>query len=493
MDEALLLCFANVITAHTGLVFPEHGRKTLNKVLSHRMRALRLSTPQEYLELLNHKGAAGESEWEELTLSLTTGESYFFRDQGQFGLLRERLLPELLRENRETRSLRVWSAGSSTGEEAYSLAILLHELLPKAEEWNVLILGTDLNSEAVQKARHAVYRSWSFRKVDPAIRSRYFRERQDEWELDAKIRSKVIFQTANLLKDEYPGFASPLHDMDLILCRNVFIYFDRESTAVVLKKLTATLREGGYLLTAHAELQGQDMSGLETVIYPESIVYRRRTGDSAPILVTPVAPDETSNTGTRDSVSAPFPSLEKTFFPPKARQSEVKAALNTGTALPQETGLAAAQSLLEQARYEDALGKALEILAGSPRSIPALILSAKACANLGQIEEAGGYCRQAIEADPLGVMPYYLLAHLAEESGDFEEVERLLLKVLYLSPSFIKAYLVLAAFYEREKDIARAGKMRALALEKLGALSPDASIESCDGLTAKQLMLQLHS
>ncbi|TAN58870.1 MAG: chemotaxis protein CheR, partial [Rhodospirillales bacterium] len=176
-----------------------------------------------------------------------SGETYFFRDQGQIDLLRLRLLPELIRRRQDTKQLSLWSAGCASGEEAYSLAMLVDMLLPERDGWDIKILGNDIDQTALAKARRGLYGQWSFRMVPPALHQRYFQQRGDRWVLDERIRRMVSFRALDLIEGPYPG--GDLRDMDLILCRNVFIYFNPGAVKGVADKLSATLSEGGYLLT----------------------------------------------------------------------------------------------------------------------------------------------------------------------------------------------------------------------------------------------------
>jgi chemotaxis protein methyltransferase CheR len=134
----------------------------------------------------------------------------------------------------------------STGEEAYSIAIMLHELTFN-DRRNVFILGTDINEEALKKAQLGIYSDWSFRMVEPEIKERYFRKKGSDWELDQAIRSMVHFKKINLVSDLFPDTVSCLYNMDLIVCRNVFIYFSHETIASVVPKFLQTLRNDGYL------------------------------------------------------------------------------------------------------------------------------------------------------------------------------------------------------------------------------------------------------
>jgi chemotaxis protein methyltransferase CheR len=330
MNDALIQQFIQLISTHTGLHIREQDREALCKKIWARMKLLNLSVAENYYQLLqtgkhhnspsqtlaypsgngngfvgrqplrgtgngNAEGergtrtlrANGESdrEWRELALLLTTGESYFFRDQGQFTLLKTRMLPELIehrkkaqyREGEAKPSLRIWSAGCSTGEEAYSLAVLVKELIPDYEQWNILILGTDINQESIEKAKLGIYDAWSFRMVDTELQRRYFYQWKTSWKVDERIRKMVTFRYGNLMKDHFPSLISYIHNVDLILCRNVFIYFDFKAISVVLEKFYNTLRPGGYLIAGHTELHGQNLDQLETKVFPQSVVYQKFT------------------------------------------------------------------------------------------------------------------------------------------------------------------------------------------------------------------------
>ena len=229
-----LYTIEEVISKRTGLLMRSGDSEHWQKVILERVRHLNLSSKEEYYYLLVEDSKRSRLEWRTLTGLLTTGETYFFRDKGQFALLRNWILPELIEHKKSIRSLRLWSAGCSTGEEAYSIAILLHELLPQRKDWNTLILGTDINDKAIEKAKAGIYGQWSFRMINPEIQRRYFQKRKDEWEIDARIREMVKFQVGNLKENPFPDYTSDMHDIDIILCRNVFIYFNDEAIAIIL-------------------------------------------------------------------------------------------------------------------------------------------------------------------------------------------------------------------------------------------------------------------
>ncbi|MBC8285264.1 MAG: hypothetical protein H8E32_15730 [Nitrospinae bacterium] len=167
MDEKVFQTIKDLISTKTGIQVKDESENELAQKISVRMKYLKLSHPFEYQQILKANGVTSEIEWKELITFITIGESYFFRDKGQIDLLKTSILPEIIEKRKADRKLRIWSAGCSTGEEPYSLAILLNELLPKNENWNLYLLGTDINEEALMKARKGFFTSWSFRGVNP--------------------------------------------------------------------------------------------------------------------------------------------------------------------------------------------------------------------------------------------------------------------------------------------------------------------------------------
>ncbi|MCP2727111.1 CheR family methyltransferase [Limnofasciculus baicalensis] len=267
--------FIRLIAKQTGLEIRERDRAGLRDKIFLRMKALNLDFPINYYHVLIANTIESDREWQNFVTNLTNLESYFFRDKEQFILLRDRILPELIQRQEDTKTIRICSAGCSTGEEPYSLAILLKEILPDIEEWNITIFGLDLNHKALHKAQSGIYRHWSFRHVDPALKERYFQPINNHYCLDSLIKKMVNFKYFNLVKDPLPQPENEIQYFDLIVCRNIFIYFDSSAIAKVLDKFYHTLQPLGYLITGHSELYGQNLSQFHTKVFPESIIYQR--------------------------------------------------------------------------------------------------------------------------------------------------------------------------------------------------------------------------
>ena len=426
-----------LLTQRIGLRVPPDAHRRFVSILHERATRLGYATAEEYRIFL--AGNAEPGEWEEFARAFTSGETFFFRDHGQFDLLRLRLLPELIARHRNDKTLRLWSAGCASGEEAYSLAMLVDMLLPERSDWNVLILGTDIDSRAIAKARHGRYGQWSFRMVPAAMQQRYFHLEDNEWVLDERIRRMVTFRVGNLLNDALPDSESGLQGMDLILCRNVFIYLDSAAVASVAAKLSATLVEGGYLMTAHTELIGHPVQGLKSRLFAEGVVQQRHVHPPAVYVAPPPVA-----AGTTMRIAPPL----------------TVRTLPSGEVQGKETH-----------------SQETHVSPQAPNPAITLTAAARTHADQGEYELAERMCREALDADPLAAAPYFLLAQLAQIKGDFEQARECLNKTLYLDHRCVAAYLELAALHERSGEMPRAHAMRRAALGIVRTMPKNEQIE----------------
>ncbi len=377
--------------------------------------------------------------------------------------------------------MRIWISGCSTGEEVYSIAIIIKELIPDLHNWHILVLGTDINLEFIAKARLGVYDFWSFRMVEPKLIKRYFKPEQQSWEFMEPIRSMVQFRAGNLIKDNFPQPFVDLHSMDIIICRNVFIYFDFKAIATILDKFYHILSSVGYLIAGHAELHGQNLGRLQTKVFPESLVYQR---EDLPVKKCVIA-EETLTVAI--NTNREQYSLIKPQLPTKMKLSNPqplsKAKLSAN--------ITKVEILFHQGGYTVAIQEAEQLIEQQPLHFDTCYLLAQAWANLGKTEQASFYCNQAIEIDSLSVSPYYLLAHIAEEKGDTSSAKKLFKKIIYLAPTSINAYLELGDIYQRESDKSRAEKMITTAWGLLKQLPAHFLIEPSKN-TVSELMVQVN-
>jgi chemotaxis protein methyltransferase CheR len=450
MDNSQINDLIALVANRIGLTVSDKERESFRDRIHGRMKSRGEADPRTYMRFLCASTPEAADEWQKLVHLLTTGESYFFRDQGQHELLMKRILPRLLDLRKEKKTLRIWSAGCATGEEPYSLAMLIDELLPVRSGWQIFILGTDLNARALEKARTGVYSQWSFRMVDPAVKARYFSRRQGEWELDRKIRDMVTFRQGNLVEERLSAWTSELHSLDLILCRNVFIYFDPETVAQVVARFVGVMNEGGYLLTGHGEVPQSALKEFTTVVLDDHVLYQKSM-DSAPKPVKP-------------------PLIGTTYVPAAGGKNDPAPPVPS---VPKQPGASIGVSVSKRRE---------------PHMCEAEFATAQAAANAGRYEEALLGCRAVLAQMPTFAPAYLLLAQLAEAQGNLDEAEESLKKLIFLKYDHIAAYLELAGIYARKHDARRSEQMYSAATELLRALPAGAAVETCQGMTAGELL-----
>ncbi len=247
-DEFFLL--RDCIYAHCGIYFGQDSKYILEKRLYHRLSDLNLPTFYDYYHFLKYNRNK-DQELTDIMDVLTTNETYFFREMFQLKAFSDEIIPELIKRKTAcgNRSLRIWSAGCSTGEEPYTIAMLL-STIPEIRGWNIEIIGTDISQKVLQQARRAVYGKSSFRATEESDLRRFFHQHDGGYKVNDSIREMVTISHLNLF-DTYR--LAMLGKVDLIFCRNVIIYFDQAAKKRVIESFHASLYDAGYLLLGHSE------------------------------------------------------------------------------------------------------------------------------------------------------------------------------------------------------------------------------------------------
>ncbi|MGQ9366929.1 CheR family methyltransferase [Azospirillum sp. ST 5-10] len=265
-----------LVIDRTGLAYYLDKDSALAERVRRRVEALDLADAGRYAAVLEEAPAAG-GEFQALVNEITVGETFFFRYLEQFEALRAVAVPECLRRNAGTRTLRIWSAGCSTGAEPYSVEILLKRHFAKdLEGWQVTIVGTDINRHFLRQAQDAVYSDWALRGLAPEIRSACFEATAaGTWALNRPFREWTRFGYFNLSTGALPSWADGLAAFDIVLCRNVMIYFDEPTRMRLVRGLHDVLADGGWLFVGHAEAGLELASPFTTVPVPGATLYRK--------------------------------------------------------------------------------------------------------------------------------------------------------------------------------------------------------------------------
>jgi len=245
--------FRTIVTCHLGLQYEDEKLDYLADVMRQRMQSASRARFESYSAYLGHLNASskGSAEWRTLAEQLTVNETFFFRNTDNFRALAEMVLPERIRAKAQTKQLRILSAGCSSGDEPYSLAIMVREALPDLDDWDVKIIGIDINPAILLKATQARYSEWSLRATSEDVRRRYFRADGADFVLVPEIQKMVSFEEQNLV-DENPLFWGALA-CDLVFCRNVLMYFTPETARAVVRRISQALLPRGFLFLGHAE------------------------------------------------------------------------------------------------------------------------------------------------------------------------------------------------------------------------------------------------
>ena len=254
------------VYSQVGIVLDEGKQYLFQSRLANIVKQLSLGSINDLCAQLHSTGDSGVGH--QIAEAMTTNETYFFRDPAHYEAIRTVLLPKLKEERHTSKSLRFWSAAASTGQEAYSLAMLLLE--EQLQGWNMQILGTDFSSKVVARARGGVYQQIEVNRGLPAsLLVKHFRRSGMDWQVSDQVRQLARFETIDLRKS-----MRTLGPFDLVFCRNVMIYFDSQTKLSILKQLHSTLFRGGWLL----------LGGAETAFGVDEW-FERRTVGSATIYV----------------------------------------------------------------------------------------------------------------------------------------------------------------------------------------------------------------
>ncbi len=488
ISEQLLAQCSEYITCRFGLHFPKKRWRDLNRGLVRAARDLGFTEAESCIRRLVTAQLTKE-QTEALVGQLTIGETYFFREKKCFEALQTHIFPALIdsRRGREQR-LRIWCAGCSTGEEPYSVAILLHRIIADLAGWKITILATDLNPASLRKGAHGEYGDWSFRDTPAWVKEKYFtRNSEGRRVISDTIRKMVTFAPLNLAQDPYPALANNTNAMDVIFCRNVLMYFAPEQIKGPIDKFRHSLVDGGWLIVSPCETSYELFAGFSTVELNKTIFYRKdghqEKSPPAPLLQ-------------RGEIIAPFCETAIKQSPPLVKRDLGGFPATT----PNKVQHTPPVSLLDEAllsyhrgEYAEASAKLAGFLANIPQGeatpafAEAAALLTQTYANQGDLTLALEWSEKAVAADRLNPRPYYLQATIFQEKGADDAAIVSLKRALYLDQEFVLAHFALANLTLRQgkkKEAARHLKNSASLLHAYGG---DDILPGSEGMSTRRL------
>jgi len=446
--------FRGIVASRLGLHFDDSGLGQLAEVLGRRVKA----HGQECGAYLAHVESrlAPRGELGALASELTVGETYFFRNPDHFRALTEIVVPARMRAQHGTRRLQVLSAGCASGEEAYTLVIVLRECLDPS--WQLSIRAVDINPAMIEKARRARYSAWALRATDAELQRRWFKQQDREFALDQAVSGAVVFEERNLTEED--GDLWKPESYDFVFCRNVLMYLEPSAAQAIVKRISRSLVPGGYVFLGHAET----LRGLSQDFHLEhthgTFYYRRwTTGESGenrqegaafePAHTFPLPPLSALVEGADTWVEAIRSSSDRILEltnsspePPAAGPAVEKAGWDLGGSL----------ELLQKERFSDAWDSVQTLPPESARDPEVLLLRAVLLTHGGRLEGAEAVCHELLAIDQFNSGAHYLLALCREGAGDRTGAVEQDQIAVYLDPSFAMPRLHLGLIAKRTGD-----------------------------------------
>jgi len=432
--------FRDLIEEKTGLYFSEDKLINLEKTIYRIVKDFSYPDFRSLYESLKN-GFWQNPHSEKLINLLTTRETYFFRESAHFEILEKHIFPELIDKHKTDKNMIIWSAGCSTGEEAYSIALVLYRYLKNFNNWNIKIFATDINSEYIEKAKKGLYNSWSFREK-PVSESfnNYFVERGNQIQIIPEIRKIVYFQKHNIL-DKYDGIPG---SVDVVFCRNLLMYFKKARINSALNTFFHYLSSGGYLFVSQAEMIPPGLKNFRILHFPRAVVYQKCPA-KRDCKHRRMAGKKTENPG-KEEVS--FNKKEGTIKYPQTNCDDGEKA---------------------------------------PGSPDEFIKIAMTLADKGRFDKAREWCEKALAKDRLFTEAYYVLAVICEARREYDRATEYLKKVVYLDNTFISGYYNLGRLYDKTGNIEQRDKCYRNVLRLLELRNKEEIIPLTGDLTCSEL------
>ncbi len=415
------------LIASTGLAFYADRDEPLTELIGGRLADLGLRNCTAYAAFLA-SGQKRNAEVETLIGQLTIGETYFFRDEDVFAAIRDTILPEILDRKCSSKQLRIWSAGCATGAEPYSLAILLmRTLADRITGWQVEIYATDLNRSYLAKAAEGKFREAALRSTSDEVKRECFSKEDRIWTIHPRYKRWISFQQMNLVESEFSAPGAPGTGFDLILCRNVMIYFTPEASRRLVGQFHQSLENEGWLVVGAAEHNLENFQVFRTVNVPGAKVYQKMA--------------------------------------PPCRQEEVAEVLNVRSLLPLQRTDTRAQGP-EPATHVEGLRQLVDG---------------------GHWQAAAEYGEGLLSRNRLDPEIHFYRALIFENLGVADQTERSLRHAVYLDRNFALAHYHLGLVLKRDGQVRAAARSFGNVLKVLAATADDAIVTAGPGVTAMRL------
>ena len=464
MNNEELKFLATYIADSSGLNIDNGKRDALHFSVLSRMNHTRHGNFQQYIDFIKYH-PQGQEEFKKLINLITIDETRFFRNHSHFTALRDTVIPGIINNKNQQslyqpQQLAIWSAGCSSGEEPYSIAMTLVDIFGPYHNWNLNILGTDINDNVLNKARRAVYGKRSLRHTENKYIDQHFTVHKDEYRLKDDLKEMVMFDYHNLAGPHYPrpdqGY------WDIIFCRNVLIYFKLDVIRRVVKQLYEHLAEGGYLYIGFSESLYSISKDFVLEQIGDTFVYRKKPAGEKQIPRIPI----------------------KTTVPTAKLDSKLPVSNKDITA---KTYKQAYRSYRKE-QYESALKLAQQYLEEYPTDTRGHLLVGKTFFELGDLKQAMTKFNNVVKLNSMITEAHYYLGIIAYQEKNARDAIEHLKRAIYTNSDFSMAHYYIASIYQTLGDRDKALRSYRNTIQCLKHIPKKQSLEHAGGLTAKSII-----
>lgn len=454
---------AKTIEKELGLFFPENRYEDLKRGLVNSSKVLYNDTnPQRIIEEIITNIRIPKKILETLSATLTIGETYFFRERPAITFFQDILIPKLYEKQGR---IKIWSAGCSSGEEPYTVAILLKEHLPESITERISIIATDINNKSLHKAHEGVYSEWSFRETPDSVKSRYFSQTKGGWRLNEDIRKMVTFSFLNLVRDPFPDPLNGTDNLDVIFCRNVLMYFSYETIKGVADKFKKSLNQNGWLIVSQVELNDLYLSDFEKVSHNNGIFYKN-SSEKRDLKI----------------IKTRLPHSEKRVNPVFHKEE-----LPSKNSIEEELSLATLETLYLKGDYDACINGCRKLADIKTTEHSYSHLMAKCYANRGDYNLAIKCIDKIIESGVDSEDIYYLYGTVLKENNEPGKAESALKKGIYLNPDHLFSHLMLGNIMREEGRREASVKYYKNVLNILSEMEDQSIVSDSGGLTKARM------
>ncbi len=498
ISQCLLSDFSEYLNKNMGLFYPEKAWSEFEKKIPHISSSFGFENQSECIQWII-KQPVTKDLITTLAEHLTIGETYFFRDNNTFELIKNKILEPLIAERRlsNQKQIKIWSAACCTGEEPYTLAMILCEMLPNIKDWNISILGSDINIEFLRRAKRGVYRDWALRAIPEHYLQKYFQKEAEGFAISPKIKKMVRFSYLNLIEDQYPSLTNGTSNADLVLCNNVLIYFSEVQGRRVIAQLDKSLVDGGHLCVTPIEASLVNAPTLN--IQPDIACYIFRSNKMAIFnranpqldLLKDVSKDihkKKTNIRKKSTFFEDF--LKKSPKNDNEEKEQKLTSISEGHS-DENSVLTRVNGLYKLGDYHKVVDEVESYLIESQdtesQHINLIMVLIKAYVNTGNLDQAKYCCEKYLSIDSTNPTLHYLHAAIFQEFNCIKEAISSLKKAIFLDGDFSIAYFTMGNLLLTQDDFYEARKHFRNVVITLDKVYDESIVPEAEELTAGRL------